>query len=64
LHYLNNNTEKIYPNIIAARKEYVQSLDDYATFGKGWMNRINSFPASIVVAGGAAILLLFAAVFF
>lgn len=65
LHWLNSNTEKIYPFILQQREKYMRSLADFDKFGKGWINRLRKFPTSIkIAAAGGAALLLLTAVFF
>lgn len=52
--YLNQYPAKIYPYIVEQRKTYLQSLSSWESFGKGWLNRIASFPSTIIdsIAGG------------
>lgn len=53
--YLNTYPEKIYPYILKQREQYVRSLKDFSVFGRNWLHRIASFPATIVetIAGDA-----------
>jgi lysozyme family protein len=37
----------VYPAMVKQRESYVRSLADFATFGKGWLKRIASFPAQL-----------------
>lgn len=68
LNFLNSVPEKIYPFIIQRREKYYRSLADFHLFGKGWLNRLASFPKTITAAeaaaGGATVLLLIASLFF
>lgn len=45
---LNSSPSLIYPHLIQARIDYVKSLEAYKYFGKTWMDRILSFPKSII----------------
>jgi lysozyme family protein len=54
LSMLNSSPAQSYPYLIAARKNYVNNIPDNTKFINGWMNRINSFPASIINHGAVA----------
>ncbi|MEQ1678845.1 MAG: glycosyl hydrolase 108 family protein, partial [Chitinophagaceae bacterium] len=47
LNCLNSVPQIVYPLIWLRREAYYKADDDWDKFGKGWMNRLNSFPKGI-----------------
>lgn len=47
LNILNSIPAVVYPLIWQAREAHYRADDDWARFGRGWMNRLNSFPKTI-----------------
>lgn len=48
LNWLNSVPSVVYPLILKHREAYYRADDDWPSFGKGWMNRLNKFPKTIV----------------